>query len=202
MSAAPFESASAVADRRRSLLAIIDVQEKLVPAIQRSERLLQRIDFLMNVCNALALPVVVTEQYPKGLGPTVPSIAQHEAVDQVLEKLKFSADECLIGSEAGQKIKREADPLKLRPQVILVGIETHICVLQTALLMRSQGWEVFVPHFAVSSRHADDHQNGLQRLSRAGVVVCNCESLAFEWCQTAATSEFKAVSQLVRSEFS
>ena len=182
-------------NRRQSQLLVVDVQQRLMPAIHDADRIESRIVLLLDAAAVLDVPVIVSEQYPKGLGPTVDSIAQHRISRQWFEKIRFSA------AEEFQALCASADPataVDRCDQVIVVGIEAHICVLQTAMDLLAQGYRVFVVEDAVSSRRESDHRTAMDRLRDAGAVVCTAESVVFEWCEEAGTDEFRAISRLVR----
>jgi hypothetical protein len=139
---------------------------------------------LLEAAALLEIPVLVTEQYPKGLGPTVADVAAKVPRDAVrIEKTAFSGCAVL--------------PLN-RPQVVVVGMEAHVCVLQTALELAASGSEVFVVADAVCSRAESNYANALARLASAGVIVTNTESVLFEWLRDAAHEQFRAISKLVR----
>lgn len=176
--------------RDRSCLLIVDVQEKLLPAIADGDRVLESIVFLLDCASVLNLPVLVSEQYPQGLGPSVPAIAEHQVAAPTFQKLRFSA-------KGGFEQQTVVD-LQPRRQVVIVGIETHICVLQTALEMLAAGYQVFVVEDGTGSRHIPDRSSGLARILKAGGIVCTAESVAFEWCAVAGTEEFRKISRLVR----
>ena len=198
MPADPFESvvrSPQLLDRHRSTLLIVDVQEKLLPVIDQAEPLTESIVFLLDVAAAMNVPVVVSEQYPRGLGPTISQISEHSVPKRVFEKLRFSAAEGYLQPEPPSGSNgRQSD----RDQVVIVGIEAHVCVLQTALDLQAQGRRVFVVQDAVGSRHADDRSTAMDRVRDAGGTVCSAESVAFEWCEAAGTDEFRLVSRLVR----
>lgn len=169
-----------------SQLVVIDVQERLLPVIQDCQCIAASIRFLMDVAAILQVPTVVTEQYPKGLGPTVESLRNHPAIVATVEKLRFSAaDELLNTGMAAQ-------------QIVLAGIESHVCVQQTALELHHRGMQVFVAADCIGSRHRDDSRRAIDRMDRAGIVVSTAEAIAFEWCGKAGTKVFKALSRLVR----
>ncbi len=182
-------------DRHHSQLLIVDVQQKLMPVIHNAERIEAAIVLLLDAAAALGVPVIVSEQYPKGLGATVHAIAEHQLPTRSFEKIRFSA------AEGFQAICTAADDVTTvdhRDQVVIVGIEAHICVLQTAMDLLAQGYRVFVVEDAVSSRRESDHRTAMNRLRDAGAVVCTSESVAFEWCEEAGTDEFRVISRLVR----
>lgn len=174
-------------------LIVIDVQERLLPVIRHHARVAASIRFLMDAALILNVPAIVTEQYPKGLGQTVDLLRNHPATVQTLEKIRFSAAEVLGSYPAASTFKADGPR-----QVVLVGIESHICVQQTALDLRDKGIAVFVASDAVGSRFIEDHEIALRRMAAAGVTISTCESFAFEWCRQAGTESFKALSRLVR----
>src|SRR5690606_31489435 len=138
-------------------------------------------------------PVFATEQYPRGLGPTVPELA--ELLSERPEKQRFSCAEALAWGSANEP----TDPqLRDRTKVVLAGIEAHVCVLQTALDLLADGYQVSVAAAAVGSRRRLDRQIGLQRMADTGAVITTTESILFEWCETAAADEFKEISRLVK----
>lgn len=169
-------------------LLVIDVQEKLMVKIPNADALVRNISFLIDGARLLSLPVQATEQYPKGLGPTVPPLAAK--LPDRPAKLTFSC----CGIPAVVEGLRTA----ARPKVVLVGIETHVCVQQTALDLLAQDFRVYIPIDAVSSRYSTDHEVALRRLEKAGCVLTTSESCVFEWCGGAEHPQFKAVSQLVQ----
>jgi nicotinamidase-related amidase len=170
-----------------SALLVIDVQEKLLTAIADTPRLLLNLSFLLDAARAVDVPVLATEQYPKGLGPTHPAIADRLPADRPA-KVAFSCGgvpEVIAG-------------LSGRPTVLLAGIEAHVCVLQTALDLLARGLRVFVAADTVASRDRTDRRFALRRLERAGAVLTTAEAAAFEWLGSAASPAFKTVSALVQ----
>ena len=169
-------------------LLVVDVQEKLLPAIMQRERLIWNIRRLIDGANILGLPVAATEQYPKGLGPTVSTLT--ERLGQIPSKLTFSCREC----------RDVFDHFRQRNvyKILVVGIETHVCVQQTVLDLLADGYRTFVAVDAVSSRNALDHETALRRMDSAGATLTTAESALFEWCEAAGTPEFKQISALVR----
>jgi nicotinamidase-related amidase len=175
--------------RQLSRLLMIDLQERLLPVIPDAPVLLANCRTLLEGARTLGIPADATEQYPQGLGTTDPSIL--ELVEHVGEKLRFSAFgalEWMTDSQAGLAT----------PQVVLAGIETHVCVLQTGLDLLAAGFDVFVVVDAVCSRRARDAEFALQRLRDSGAVLTSVESVLFEWCETARAAEFKTISRLVK----
>ena len=178
-------------DRARSHLVLVDLQEKLLPTIDEIDRVLARSRFLVETARALGVPVTVSEQYPKGLGPTEPGLLALCDGAPVIAKTAFS---CL--KDAALAARLSADPV--RRQLVLVGIEAHVCVLQTALDAVAAGFDVFVASDAVSSRSTGDAAAGLARMAAAGVTVISAEMAFFEWLERSGTPEFKALSPLLR----
>lgn len=174
--------------RRDCALLVVDVQDKLVRLVPDFARLVWNVRRLIDGAKLLGVPVLATEQYPQGLGPTIAELA--ERLHDRPAKQAFSC----AGCEAVMQALRDLD----RPQVLVVGIEAHVCVLQTALDLISQGFRVYVAVDAVGSRHALDQQTALRRLQACGASLVTTEMALFEWCQTAAAAEFKAISALVR----
>lgn len=168
--------------RERSALVLIDVQEgfrsygSFAPVAAACSKLLQ-------AARILDLHRIVTEQYPKGLGATVPEIGLED--EGPLQKTVFSA------------ARADGFDLKGRDQAVVCGIEAHVCVSQTVLDLLDAGVEVYVPADAVGSRHAIDCERGLERLERAGATVCTVEAALFELLERAGTPEFKAIQRMI-----
>jgi nicotinamidase-related amidase len=172
-------------DRKRSALVVIDIQERLFPHVYEPSRLLARIDLLLSAAQLLDIPILITEQYPKGLGSTIEEIRRAVPDAQPLTKMYFS---CVLAPG----FKERLTALQ-RDQIIVAGIETHICVAQTALDLVAQGEEVYVVADATSSRRLLDSKIALQRLDRSGLTIITAESVVFEWLRRAGTEEFKAL---------
>lgn len=170
-------------------LLVIDVQEKLFHMTIRHEVVERDMLFMLDVANAVNVPVLATEQYPKGLGSTIASI-KAKLNRPCPEKISFS---CCGNPEVVQFFRHE-----VRPKLILIGIETHVCVQQTALDLVTQGFLVFLPVDAVTCRYPQDHHTALRRMEAAGITLTTVESLAFELVGAAGTPEFKAISKLVQ----
>ncbi len=175
--------------RNDSRLLIIDLQERLVPAIDRGDGVVANTVKLVKAAAILGVPVSATEQYPKGLGPTVASLA--ELLPEPAEKIEFSCLNSLDWSTDG------SDP-EARFKVVIAGVEAHVCVQQTVLDLLAHGFRVYVAADAVGSRSATDRDIALQRMSLSGAVITTTEAVLFEWCQRAGSDEFKAISRLVK----
>ncbi|MBI4614894.1 MAG: isochorismatase family protein [Planctomycetes bacterium] len=178
--------------RDRTGLVVIDVQEKLVPFLDRKEHFLATIEFLVRTVRLLELPVLVTEQYPKGLGPTEAVVREWLTDSPRVEKITFSA--------CGEPAFEEALGRLGIVEPILCGIEAHICVLQTALDLLGSGRVVYLASDAVASRHAHDREAGVETARRAGAVVTTAETVAFGLFERAGSEEFKAMQKLVRQK--
>ncbi len=185
-------------DRQRSRLLVVDVQEKLVPVIHRSDDIVRRIVFLLNVAQQFEVPVVVSEQYPQGLGPTVSELASHPTVGTTFDKVRFSAADRFC-EHVGISAEMAPAAHDGRNQVVLVGMESHVCVLQTGHDLLARGYRVYLAEDAAGSGTQHDHEIGVRRLNDAGATICTAESVAFEWCETADTDQFKVMSKLVRN---
>ncbi len=169
-------------------LLVIDVQEKLVPLIRGHEALVRNIAFLLDAAALVGVPALATEQYPKGLGPTVAALRQH--LPERPDKVGFSC--CAVPSVVDQ-LRRGG-----RSKVLLAGIETHVCVLHTALDLLALDFRVYVAADAVGSRYALDHDLGLRRMERAWATLVTSETSVFEWAGGADHPQFRAVSRLVQ----
>jgi nicotinamidase-related amidase len=169
--------------RDRATLVVVDVQEGFRP-YERFAEVAGACATLLRAARILALPRMVTEQYPKGLGATAPEVGLQD--ERPLEKTVFSAARA-EGFETGG-----------RDQAIVCGIETHVCVSQTVHDLLGRGLEVHVPADAVGSRHRIDYERGLERMQAAGAVVSTVEAVLFELLGRAGTPEFKDVQRLIR----
>ncbi len=176
--------------RSSSRLLIVDVQVKLVASLEEStqKRLLEACRFLVEGARTMGIPVIATEQYPQGLGPTVSSLT--EFANSRPTKKRFSAVEC-----SGLPTAADDD----RFQVVVAGMETHVCVLQTVLDLLASGYQTFVALDAVSARRSIDHEVAIQRMANSGAIITTAESALFEWCESAESPEFKQLSSLVKS---
>jgi nicotinamidase-related amidase len=169
-------------------LLVIDVQEKLMAKIPAADAVVRNIAFLIDGARALGMPVQATEQYPKGLGPTVPDLARR--LPERPDKVAFSS--CVIPS-VPQNFQKAA-----RSKIVLAGIETHVCVQGTALDLLAQGFRVYIVEDAVASRYRVDHDRALHRLEQAGAIVTTSEAAVFEWVGGAGSPHFKEISRLVQ----
>lgn len=182
---------SALLAREHSQFVLIDMQQRLAGAMpaQPMQAVEKNCGVLLQTSQLLEIPITVTEQYPKGLGPTLESLTPWLGTAAPLEKTCFSCGQL-------PAFRNRLD--QQHSQIVLAGMETHICILQTALELQSMGKQVFVVEDAVLSRNPDSKANALQRLRQAGVIVTNTESVAFEWLGSAEGDAFKQISRLLR----
>jgi nicotinamidase-related amidase len=173
-------------DAQRSLLLVIDFQERLLPVIHEHEQLLANVTWLIRAAQKIGVPVAAVEQYPKGLGRTVKGVRELLPDGAVAQKVHFSAvaAQCL-GNLPGAE----------RAQLVLVGTETHVCLLQTALELLEEGKEVYVVADAVGSRRVADRDVALARMRQEGARIVTREMVVFEWLVEAATPLFRDVSK-------
>lgn len=170
-----------------SIALLIDVQEKLTPFVLHEDQLIQRCEWLLKLANKMKVPILVSEQYPKGLGATVESLQQYSSAKNCIEKVHFS---CMQEPNYVHRLNEYR-----KNQLILFGIEAHVCVLQTALEMKNTGFAVFVVVDAVSSRSEFDLKYGLKRMKQEGIHLITAEMVFFEWLRHSAVPEFKALSK-------
>ncbi len=176
-------------DRAQSRLILIDIQARIMPAVAGAEVMLRNAMILRDAAMALDVPIVITEQYPAGLGSTLPEVtAGFDA--SVFEKREFSA-----WANADFATFLKAEP---KTQMILAGVEAHVCVLQTALDLVGAGYEVFLVADAVASRKVESREIALERMRAVGTHIVTTEMVAFEWLRTAADPAFRVVSKLVK----
>jgi nicotinamidase-related amidase len=175
-----------------ALLLVVDVQERLLPAMFEAERLSNRCVLLARTAQRLNIPVVATEQYPEKLGATVAPLAALLDERAPIGKMLFSA--CTDEVRSQLSTHRAAG----RTSVVLCGLETHVCVMQTALDLLESGFHVFVPQDAVSSRYESDKKVGLERMKSSGAIACSTEMAVFELLRQAGTPDFKALLPFIK----
>lgn len=174
-------------ERERSALVLVDYQQRLMPSIAGGEAAVAAALFVAEAARLLAVPVLGTAQNPRGLGPNVAAI---EALcDRVLGKMHFDA--CRDGLPAALRETRAQVAQVV--QVVIAGCEAHVCLMQTALGLLREGFEVFVVAPACASRRAADRELALARLAQAGAVLVSPEMVAFEWLDSCETPEFRRV---------
>jgi nicotinamidase-related amidase len=177
-----------ILDRGRSVLCLIDFQERLMAAIDGADAVVANAGRLLAAAEALRVPVLMTEQNPKGLGPTVPDLARPEGAVPVVAKMEFDA--C--------RAHGVIDALPAGHHIVVAGCEAHVCVLQTTLGLLDRSRRVYVVADAVGSRRPENKEAALRRLERAGAEVVTTEMVIFEWLGTADNPDFKSVISLIK----
>jgi nicotinamidase-related amidase len=178
-------------DREDSLLLVVDVQSRFVPVIHEGEALVNQVGILMQAANIIGIPTLVSEQYPKGLGFTDERLQVfYTEKTHRLEKEAFGcgADEAMASWLQAQHKK----------QIVVCGIEAHVCVNQTVHQLLRAGYEVFLVENAVSSRTLENKQIALKRMSHSGTISVSTEMVLFEWMQAATYPHFKAIQALIK----
>lgn len=172
-------------DVNRATLLVVDIQDKLVPAVLAPEKLLARVEWLIGAAGAVGLPLVFTEQYPQGLGHTAAALRAAAPTAPVVEKLHFS---CVAAGTLPPGVMA-------REQVVVCGMEAHVCVLQTALELKAAGKEVFVVADCISSRAQGDYDFALRRFEQEGVRLVTREMVIYEALRVSGTEHFRRVSR-------
>lgn len=173
-------------EAKHTVALVIDYQKKLVPAMHEKEKLICQSGILLLGLNVLGIPMVLTQQYTKGLGETVKEITEAAGTEEYVEKISFSAYECVKEKIWDKKF------------VIVCGIETHICVLQTVVDLKAAGFIPVIVEDCVSSRKANDKKIALQRMKAEGAIVTTYESLLFELLKEAGTETSKKIQRLIK----
>lgn len=174
----------------RSLLLVVDVQERLAAAMEGRDAMVANTGILMAAAAELAIPAIVSEQYPQGLGHTVGELTEAAARAAIHPKLEFSV---LRNPAIADRLSGET-----RDQIIVAGIEAHVCVLQSAFDLKAAGRSVFVVADAVASRRMESKATALQRMAADGIRVVTTEMVVFEWLGAASAPAFKTLSKLIR----
>lgn len=176
-------------NKEDAVLVIIDIQERLVPVMNKKEGIIKNTNILVSMANTMDIPIVVTQQYTKGLGETVAEINGNLRDVKRIEKIDFTA--CI--NETMDYLK-EID----RKSIIVAGIEAHVCVLQTVRDLLAQGYNVFLVSDGVGSRTEENYKNALEMMRDMGAVISNTESILFDLLKKAGTPEFKELSRLIK----
>ncbi len=180
--------------QRLSQLLVVDIQEKVLPPIPNKQDIVERTTRLIEAAKTLGIPITVSEEYPKGLGRTVEplrkAMGNHASY---FEKLEFSG---MKNDPLRHHLEDHRD--QGRGQIVIAGIETHVCVTQTALDLIADGFEVFIAADAVGSRAETSRELALRRLDRCGAFIVDSEMVLFEWLEKAGTAEFKALLPLIK----
>ena len=176
--------------RENTSALLIDIQEKLFPHMDQKDELLRKCTILVKGLKELGIPLVISEQYPKGLGSTVEELSALVKQDPLIEKIAFSCcDEPALMQTAAMQDNRT---------IIIFGIEAHVCVLQTVIDLHEAGYTAVVVEDCISSRNPRDKWTAVERMRSEGAVITSCESILFELARVAGTEEFKAISRLVK----
>jgi len=176
-------------NKEEAVLVIIDIQEKLVPVMSQGEKVIKNTNVLISTAHNMEIPIIVTEQYPKGLGNTVPQLDVNLEGAMKFDKNTFSG--CIEGvldylNKTGRK------------KVIITGMETHVCVFQSVRDLLKQGYYVFVAADAVCSRADENYNNALSLMREMGAVISNTETILFDLLKEAGTPQFKILSKLIK----
>ncbi|NLJ76355.1 MAG: hydrolase [Peptococcaceae bacterium] len=178
-----------VLKRDETVLLIIDIQERLASAMKFREQVISKSNALIGTAAYLGIPIMVTEQYPKGLGKTVPEISSNIPDALTFEKTTFSGCTEEVAGVLKQLGKRK---------IIVTGMETHVCVLQTVRDLLAGGYQVFVVGDAVCSRTKENYLNGITLMSQMGAVMINTETVFFDLIKKANTTEFRELLPLIK----
>lgn len=173
-----------------SCLLVVDIQDRLLPKMAHPERVVANTAVLLQAAGRLGVPVLASEQYPRGLGPTVADVAQRLPAGAVVEKLAFS---CLGEPGFAERFRALG-----RSQAVVCGMEAHVCVMQTVDDLAAAGTRTFVVADAASSRDAANHELAMARMAQAGAVVVSTEMVVFEWLARAGTDAFRELSALIK----
>ena len=176
--------------KENAVLIVVDVQERLFPLISGKDIILNNMRKLIRFAKIIGIPIILTEQYPKGLGPTISEIRELTSTIKPIEKLEFS---CLASSAFRERLAEIH-----AKNLVLTGIEAHICVAQTAIEALTYGYRVYAVHDAISSRRLEDKTVAVERMRQHGVTIVTSEMLMYEILRKAGTPEFKKVLKLVK----
>jgi len=177
--------------RDASLLLLIDPQVRLMPAIQDGEALARLFTRLIEAARLVGVPVLATEHCPQAIGPLLAGIRDRLTPEEIVEKRHFSA--------WAEPAFRTALGTAARHQIVIAGVEAHVCVAQTALALARAGHKVFCVHDAVGSRREQDRQTALARFTQAGIIPVSMESVLFEWLESADHPAFKPVLEIIKA---
>ena len=174
----------------RTAALIIDIQERLYPFIFESEKLTKNVSQLIEGLKIIGIPIFVTEQYVKGLGPTIEPLASLLGSNLRIEKMSFSCcDEPRV---------MEGIAVTGKENIIIAGIESHVCVLQTVTDLKRNGYHPVVVEDCVSSRTENDKKMAIERMRQEGAIITTCESILFELLRYSGTEQFRGISRLVK----
>lgn len=177
-------------NREDTVFIAIDYQEKLMPVMYNKEKLEEKVCRLAEGMKALGIPHIVTQQYTKGIGETIPSIAEAIGEFTPVDKVSFS---CMNNEDFVARLKATG-----KKTCVVCGIEAHICLQQTVLQLLDEGYTVYVPVDCISSRSKRDRRWSTRRMEQAGAVMTTYEAVLYELLQTSKAPEFKAISKIVK----
>lgn len=177
-------------NRKNTGLLVVDVQEKLMQVMGRKERVIDNIIKLLQLSKLFTLPVIITEQYPKWLGSTLPDIIEHLPSYEPITKLHFN---CCDVEAFNKRLNSEG----LR-NIIVTGVESHICIFQTCVSILEKGYQVHVPQDAVDSRTEENWRVGLELMKKAGALITSTETLIYQILKKAGTNEFKKMLKIIK----
>ncbi len=175
--------------QEEAVLMVIDIQERLVPAMSYGQKVIRNTNTLISVSTNLEIPIIVTEQYPKGLGNTISEVNYNFNGVLVYEKITFSS----CTNELINSLKQLG-----KKKIIITGMETHVCVFQTVRDLLAHGYQVFVVRDAICSRTKENYLNGLSLMSAMGAVVTNTETVFFDLLKEAGTPVFRELLKLIK----
>jgi nicotinamidase-related amidase len=176
-------------DKDSTIFVLVDIQEKFMSVLYNADEMASNANILVKASEILGIPLLVTEQYPKGLGKTIESIVLPEG-NHAIEKVSFSC----FGSEEFMKRLKELG----KDNLVLFGVEAHVCILKTALDALKNGFKVHVVADAISSRSAENRSLAIERMRQSGVFIIPTETVLFQLIDKAGTDEFKALSKLIK----
>ncbi|NMB19338.1 MAG: hydrolase [Firmicutes bacterium] len=175
--------------REDTVLLIIDIQERLVPVMKYKDQVIRNTQILISGAKEMQIPVLATEQYPKGLGRTVADLLELIDEEQIFSKNSFTAYTAEI-KEALEKLGKR--------KVLVTGMETHVCVFQTVRDLLQDGYQVFAVQDALASRSKENYRNGLEQMASMGAIITNTETAVFDLLKVSGTPEFKVMSKLIK----
>src|SRR5690554_1313431 len=178
-----------ILNREDAVLLEIDIQERLVPVMEYRDQVIKNTQILISAAKEMGFPVLATEQYPQGLGRTVPELLEMIDEENIFAKNSFTA--------YTDEVKGALQDLG-RKKVLIAGMETHVCVFQTVRDLIKDGYKVFAVKDAVASRTKGNYQNGLDLMQAMGAVVTNTETAVFDLLKVSGTPEFKVMSKLIK----
>lgn len=177
-------------EREQTVLVLVDFQEKLVPIMAQSQRTIDNTIALIHLSGLFHLPVILTEQFPRWLGPTIPEIRECLPVYDPIPKMEFNCCEAKGFNERIETVTARS--------IILIGLESHICVFQTCFSLLKKGYTVHVPQDAVDSRQEENRRVGLDLMEDAGAIITSTEAVIYQILKKAGTSEFKKMMKIIR----